>query len=63
MEQVFKSEILFDDLAMIKAVNGAGYLSNEKAVYNNDCTDNYHDCTDNIHTPEDDEEFSTAQIG
>ncbi|MEO7881295.1 recombinase family protein [Mucilaginibacter sp.] len=61
MENAVKSEILFDDLTVIEALQGVGYLSNGQIVNNNDCTNNTNDCTNNIYTSEY-EEFDTAQI-
>lgn len=52
MQTATINDILFDDLAIIKSLHGAGQSSNALVMGINDCTNNINDCTNNLYERE-----------
>ena len=68
MKQANETEVLFDDIAIIKTMHDSRYSGNISITDNmdctnniNDCTNNINDCTNNFYVPLDDEKFNTAK--
>jgi hypothetical protein len=45
---IHNDDILFDDLTVIRSLQGAGHPASSPMMYN-DCTNNYNDCTNNVY--------------